>query len=682
MKLERPFLFTLPARCRQINLIGWLATATTLSIIFFALIGILLTSLGSHLTIAAWEMIFVGSFLVSMFVACYFLLPSPRRFKRSRLSTLRLLLLGALPLLSLLPAFISKFRSIRMQLGGHGYFHSAYIYQIVVGQTPPENVTLPGHPANFYWYFHAFVAVLVDLLNISPPLASTILFVLLFLMTLFLMTQVIGLLHPQENRGAVRIVLGLFGMFGMNLFGMIHAFILAESPINLAALPEPAALFGDNRLTTLLTYYLNFSGFSVGVLCFVLALLVVMRVLAGQATPLVVLMGFLAGFAALTLHTVSGIFMFATMIPSLLLTYLWTTWLKRPKPISRLFSDAVQAGWEVVRQRWLEVLAVGGVILILGIVLLRFLLGASDSLSSGIYLDLFSLTQLDSIVSMTYGLIPFFILGGWYAIQKRDSRLIFLMVLAVLGLSLGYLLHLENNQYKFVYLSSIAVCLVATKPIWEFLFNRQRERISRVGGITAVFMLALMFFNILGMGISRLETSFTIADNFTAEGIHINVKSAYQGEPAPEVVLTWAQQYDYPKSDLIYADLYQWIRSHTPSKTVVVAPMMHKDQSSLPLLSERLPYVVNGLFFNNGIVEYQTRVELVEKLYGAKSTTADRQDALAELAESLPGRPMVVVLPHSLAFDQQSAYLGELLYAGRAADLYQLTAICSVKGEG
>jgi hypothetical protein len=572
------------------------------------------------------------------------------------------------------PAFLSKFLSVRMQLGGHGYFHSAYIYQILNGFTPPENVTLPGYPANFYWYLHALLAALSSVTNTAPPLVSTVFVLFVMLATLALVKHIVRLLLPTEERVVVVTLLAFFALFSMNLFGLLHALYRAvngEPWLFFQGTFEPVALFGDQRLTILLTTFLNFGGFAVGVLCFTFVLLVVIRLYAQRATGLDLLLAMLAVFAALALHAVTGVFL-STAVPFAVAG----TYFIHAARQGRLFDrdwhvQQGRTGAIVVKANWKWTLAIVLVGSLLTVPTLHFLFGASETLSTRPSLDFVSLFQLKSIFSMVYPLLPFFSIAAIKALRDRHQALVFLSVLSLIGLALGYLARIENNQYKFIYLSAITMSIVCTVSIWRFLF-RPGGRVSKVGRAVALLMMGIMFVNILALGFSRLNSPYVQNDNFMISGIHVNSRTSYEGTPYPEVSLGWTRGTNYPDTDLQYADLFQWARDNTSPDVVLVVPLMHKDQSALPLLSERLPYVVDGLGFNDTLPDYEKRTAEISVLYSATSSLQARQEALNSIGSTLNSRDKLLVYPADLPELPSDEPALHLLFRGRYANLYRI----------
>lgn len=139
--------------------------AFTISTILFAAAGLVLTQILTSFPIQAWNLILLASIIAGFLIEMWLVrsrsrnfvdLASPRPatnqsgFLASRWVAIALFLI-------FVPGFLSRFSSVTIQLPQHGYLHSAYVYQILNGFTPPENVTLPGYPGNFYWYYHALL---------------------------------------------------------------------------------------------------------------------------------------------------------------------------------------------------------------------------------------------------------------------------------------------------------------------------------------------------------------------------------------------------------------------------------------------------------------------------------------------------------------------------------------------
>ncbi|MEW6329780.1 MAG: hypothetical protein AB1468_06755, partial [Candidatus Micrarchaeota archaeon] len=214
-----------------------------LSLIFILAL-ILLAYLASTLALLApfpfSPVIFPTTFLLTILAAIYFApslhawLNLPAAFKeaesegrvaaerRTETRSLRnnffyLLLVPILLLLLFLPS---------LQIGYHGLFHSGYVYDILERGLPPENVTLPGYPANDYWPYHVYLALLVTLFQVPPPFASALSNILLLGLACLWVAAIWGRLQRDQTTPPAFYV--LFPLLGANLFFFLNAFLPAS----------------------------------------------------------------------------------------------------------------------------------------------------------------------------------------------------------------------------------------------------------------------------------------------------------------------------------------------------------------------------------------------------------------------------------------------------------------------
>ncbi len=602
------------------------------------------------------------------------LAPGPEPSKREREEQGRagtpVWLLRALPLLALAPVAVAVLGSVRAQISHHGFFHSAYVYQVLAGHVPPENVTLPGNPSNTYWPYHALLAALVVLLDVPAPLASALLNLLLLAGTLAWAAALVRELHgPPPWRGSLGL-LALFAVFGGNLLGAVYWLLRASSGALLGA--RGMVLLGDVRLGTLLAKFANYTGAALGVYFFVLGLLVMARLMRGRARGFELLVGGVALIGAFALHAITGFFMVVVFVPAAALAWLAS----RPRDaqglraaVSDLLRSAGAFAGTPAAQRGLAagVLALVPRVLsaalfglfVLGLPVLVFVASASSEFPAPPRLGLPDLYAL-SILAVSWPLLPTFVLGASSALRRRDAGLLFLALVCLGGYALASVLSISGrNEYKFIYLATIGLTLVALAPITDAL--RGEARGARwIGRGLAVACLLLVCANVALFGATQLASPSFRDRTFRYEGAHV------VATPAPLVP---------PGTGLEYADLFAWVRENTPADTVVVVPLLPRDKSTLYILSERVPYAVDGLHYNRGLPDYARRVALLETLYAPRSTADQRLAALRAIAASLPGRPLVLVLPHGIAarFDPTSAGF-VLLHRGRRASLFDFPA--------
>jgi hypothetical protein len=213
-----------------------------------------------------------------------------------------------------------------------------------------------------------------------------------------------------------------------------------------------------------------------------------------------------------------------------------------------------------------------------------------------------------------------------------------------------------RNEYKFIYLGTQALCLVALGPMTRLL-TLPAPGWRRVGRAVTAAVLLLVCWNLALFGVGLMRGPLYADRTFAYAGRHVVATP-----PAPGRVM--------PGTGIEYADLFGWARANTPLDTVVVVPLIFRDRSVLYVLSERVPYVVDGMHYNRGLPDFARRARQVGRLYGP-GVAADRAAALREIGTALPDRPKVLVYPHNLGaqFDPARAGLTRV-HQGAVADLY------------
>lgn len=564
---------------------------------------------------------------------------------------------SALAVVAFVPSVLAVALAPRVQISHHGFFHSAYVYQVIAGRIPPENVTLPGHPSNTYWPYHALLAAMVELFGLPAPLASALLNAAILIGSLAWTAAIVRELYGPRpiGQGALCAVLGLFGA---NLFGGLYWLLRAAGGAGFE--PRVGVIVGDVRLATLLAKFANYTGAALGVYFYVFGLLVAVRWLRGRARGFDLVLAVMALLGAFALHAITGAFMLAgfagALTGALLLVALLEGTLGRVLSPRRL-RDALRAAWAVERRGPLVAALVA--LLVLGVPVLWFMANASSEFPEPPrfgWPDAYAW----SVVAVSYPLLAFFVAGIARALGERDARVLFLALTCLGGYALASVFSISGrNEYKFIYLGSLGLCLVAVGPIVRLLAGEGRGARPAWRAVAWVALL-LACLNVVLFGVGQLRSPLFADRTFAYDGRHVTAR------PRPAMM---------PGTGLEYADLFAWVRAHTPLDTVIVVPLIFRDRSVLYVLSERVPYVVDGMHYNRGLPDFVRRSAQVEALYGASASAAERTAALREIAASLPDRPKVLVYPHRLgaAFDPASAGL-ERVQRGAGADLYAFPA--------
>ena len=554
---------------------------------------------------------------------------------------------GLAVLLILLPGVLALSLSTRMQISVHGFFHSAYAYQILHGMVPPENVTLPGFPVNNYWPYHGLLAVFSQILNAPPPLASAWLNILSLFVSLALSYRLIRLLIG-ETSPLQGMSLALLGLFGMNLFGAFHTWVDGDRDYL-----RPAVLMGDYRVAHMFDKFLNFSGFSLGIMLYLYVLVILAGViLTNRFSRYDFISLAITGLGALLIHATTGLFMAAVLPLALLGAYL----IRRKRTGSGGFRQVLLEDGRALVQ---HLRSPGNILLLVltgavGLVGLHSVYRTTIAMPVKSEIDWFSLYDTQSILGVIYPILPLFLIAMLWAWRKYLSPVLFLGFTYILGCGLALLTALpDGNDYKFIVLATPPACFAAAYALSD-LIRKGRYKIVPLAAI------ALTVLNLLMLGAFRLSMDWFSDRTFS-----------YQGKQVSAAV---QKSEEYP--DLRYADLFLWAREATPDNTVIIAPREHKDRSALFLLSERVPYYVDGDIFNR-MPEKRTRVDQIEALYKSSVGSAEKLEILQAVREELPDRPMLLIYPHDVGLPPQLNALGPLveIHPGELGDAYLFPAL-------
>jgi hypothetical protein len=508
-----------------------------------------------------------------------------------------------LPYFILLPIVILLFFLPSLQFGYHGLFHSGYIYQILLRGIPPENVTLPGYPTNDYWPYHVYLALISRVLDVPPTFASAFSNVVILGMSCLWVASLWKSLNRRSNTPPAFYV--LFPLLGANIFYSFNV-KLVEWVSGIAQVAPYADILraADTRLDISLVRFVNFNGFSVGILFFLVALFVANRMLTDKFTQRDAWLLFLLGTGALLYHVTTGIYLFTVLAPSFVCAYF----------MDKGHRSFPASTWPSL-VKWL---------LLSGLILLPpgiFLLRAANAMSAKTTVEWFSWTDLSSILVMVYPVSFLFFPGLVKAWKARDIPILFLSFVALWGFLLAIFIKLpDGNEYKFIYLSSVAFGLVA--------MTRLMDIVSQPGlwrkGLLAFFVVALVFNT--GLGTWQFFDMYRRRhkSSITYQGVHVSVA-----------------QEDFPP--------FEWIRENAPLDAVVLQPYTSKDWN-YGYFSERLPYVVAGHIYNEGLPESDRRREQLEQLYDTTVSVEAKMVLIQDILHSL-GRPLALIYPVDKVFN-------------------------------
>jgi hypothetical protein len=516
-----------------------------------------------------------------------------------------------LPLLLAAPALSSVLLSIRSQISNHGFFHSGYVLQLLRGVLPPENPTLPGEAANDYWPYHALLAAGVAPSDLPIPLASTLLNLLCLILCLWFAGE---LSRPPRS--------GMAGGAGDRLLVLFGGSALCvPAALWWGRLGPTTAFAGDRRLDCLLEKFLNFNGFPLGVMLFLACLLLGRRLLAdGFSAPRIFLLA-LCLTGALALHATTGLFLWLTVPTSLVATL----GLTGRGPALRNFLPSLA----LVPALW---------------AILHFLRDASLRMEGGARLDPSDILNWRSLLGTSLLVLPLLYLSLRRALREKDAPQMFTCFCALGGYALSLCVSLPGgNEYKFTHLAVVAAWVAALSTLRD-LDARPVLRLIRPT------LLVLVGAALLLTGTARWRDPRTTDDTFFYRDGRLGSRPVVVAE----------------RPDQRYADLFQWARDHTPADTLVLLPLQQKNHATLFLLSERLPFLVNGDIYNRGSEAYPVRKALLESLYDPSLGPKEVPRILDAVRSMVPRRPLFLVVPHSIR--DRGSLLGEPSVKGDFGD--------------
>lgn len=534
------------------------------------------------------------------------------------------------PFAVLVPGIGALLASPRLQMSFHGYLHTAYVYEAIQGHLPPENPLLAGTPANDYWLFHVLLGAVSHTFRIAPPLASTLVNLVALCACLGIVAWVLNELGLAPRTGWGRGLVILFVLFGANLFGIVH---VVGAALNGSAAQDPAGIAtmvwsGAARSAGLFPKFLNFNGFPLGVAFFLLGLAGAVLTTRGRSA-----LGFFCiatgVIGALAFHISTGLLATAALTTAPVAA----AWLTRRRPEGDVSRRTVMLT---------VVLFLGGLA-----VMTHYVSTAARAVGPNAVFDVWNPENLRRFLSLTYPLVPLFVWGAFRALRSRRSDLVVLTWVACAGAMAACITVLpDNNQYKFDFLASLPMALVALGGWGEM---REVRALRPVSGVVAVGAGVVLLANLVWQGFGYARSDLAAQDSI-----------AYRGVDVVGVG---------PSSDA-----WEWIARHTSTGTVVVSPLTNKNQSPVLALGQRSVYALEGGPFTAGLPEYDRRRDQIRTIYSSGASPEAKLVALAAIRRTLGDRAMVVAVPSAYVASFDAAFGLEPSYESEGMNLYVFTA--------
>ena len=256
-------------RIVTILLIEVLNPLLVMSFALFVSLGYILTLL-MPVDISHWQALLLPCTLVPM---VWLLAGAYKSWKHSPhdsdQAAWRVLLPIVVPALVLSPGLYAVITSPTVQILSHPDIHFGYIYQLLNGSTPLENVFVAGFPANYYWLFHAFAAAIIETSSLRPPYILSAVNILAVFSSLLWIGQTLVALKLSKPRTLHLGLLAVFVFCSVNATGILS--LLAHfangtfEPDNLRLLVLDG---GHKYLHSALNKLTNINAMDLGITCF------------------------------------------------------------------------------------------------------------------------------------------------------------------------------------------------------------------------------------------------------------------------------------------------------------------------------------------------------------------------------------------------------------------------------
>ena len=528
-------------------------------------------------------------------------------------------LLPLLPLLIFLPLFHAELSSPTLQIMGHLDIHAGYVNQLRFGTAPPENVFVAGHPANYYWLFHAPLAALVSLTGLPSPLLSSLLNIAAIIISFLLLADILVTLDLAQRRTLWLGFAIVLVYCALNILGpptLLGRLLAGDTDVNVTQrlMLLPGA---DRRLHDVMSKLLNFNSMAVATLCFISTLHVCLRFLHDRLDRLGLILFSACTALCLAIRPEAALYIVVALLGGLAVAGLSLRFDKRANPLI-----LVAATIRRLQPRFLVLWLVASAFLTLP--LLHYLFDFASNHEANIWIEPTSYYNVLMLLAALQLFLPLFLLQTWFAWRDRRWMIWFLQGSGMIALALAAVLRLPDyGQYKFVFFLSILFALSGLLAL-KNLAMRAGRRLSIAARLLTICLVALAFAKI---AIVKVGNDIDAAGReFAYDGNHILFLDGYS---SPERFAA-----------------YTWIREHTPYAAVVVVPP-YLDIYEYALFERQIYARDRHNHYTRYIADWYERNDHLLQLYGYEPVKQSYSDLFAAMRAQLPGRDLYVVLADS-----------------------------------
>ena len=286
-----------------------------ISFALFVSIGYIL-SLLMPMTIGLWQALLLPCTLIPL---VWLAAGAYRRWNSDRKSAVNLtwrdLAPAVVPLLVVAPGLYAIASSPTVQILSHPDLHFGYINQLRFGSTPLENVFLAGHPVNYFWLFHAYLAAIVETTSLRAPYVATTVNVLAVFSAFIWIGRTLVLLKLAKPRTLYLGLLIVFVFASVNMTGILS---LLSHVANGSYVPDNLRLLlldgAHKHLHSAMNKLANISSMDLGVSLFAAALYSCLRIVRGDIELRWLILISAAGILGLATVQIATVYIVVTLL--------------------------------------------------------------------------------------------------------------------------------------------------------------------------------------------------------------------------------------------------------------------------------------------------------------------------------------------------------------------------------
>ncbi|MBI2617103.1 hypothetical protein HYW55_03165 [Candidatus Gottesmanbacteria bacterium] len=573
-----------------------------------------------------------GSIIAYTLLSSFYLLITKKQARYISLAKEKEILVLMLCLSSLVVIPLSF---IRVQQSYEGNIHLPIVYQIMNGIIPPDHFALAGIPINTYWLYSLYLAVGSIILNMSALQVS----VIVGLMSIFSVFTIGFLLSRNFVQNSSLQILGAFLLvMGPGLYnGTVFLVRLIRNPgiystfktLDPSAITNIAKIFPvDGRLLDLVHKFLSIDGFRLG---FVLNLTLVLIIVKLTELPIrkLVIPLFITLLGLALFHPVS-------FIPAVIFLFFFA--------LIDIFGSLKKASM-LPEKTSLFILASILTVSVLIYPYIQPIQQAFKEFNIGLSFRVYSLLDFQ----FTYLLfLPFAYDGLKAMIGKSNSiKLFALAVLFFVLFSLSiFLLLPDNNQYKFVFLSSIPLSILTIKGIEHNanIFGKKVKKIILYGFFIFTFLQYLF-----------ILVAYTSSRQQFPSGIESQGTKIISTDRKLEEVAVWIRKNSEPNA--------------------IVAALPRQQELLSAIVQRRIYFAKTSDLYIQGHSQYAQRQKIIENLV----LYPENERLLQNMVFEIKNDPVYLLIDTSELSINPDTYIQKLIETNNAKLIIQNSSYVLVK---